>query len=475
MNTNILHTSESLANMPRKALIELAIEIGAGVAKPHSTKSADLIAAVLATQNRSTEEAAPAEFVPEADVAPEAESAAPDNVVAFEPAEPVQAEIPAEPVPYISYGLFKVSRKVFQRQLAAAARVTAGDRTMPVLSCVLIGFTDGLLRVSAHDLSNHVVTEAQAETTGTHEIAIPHAVLSKFVSRCGSDFLMAEVIGEKLVISDLENRTEIMGIPATEFPPAHAAGVVDVMEISGKQLVRHVAETIKAASTDETRYILNGIAIDTKNGCFIATDGRRLVRADIRSEKLVASEDVLILPSLAAQVLMAGVPQDLTVTVKKTETGSTLHFHAETVGYSYSLSSRLVDGRFPTYHQVIPKLEGFGAEFEIKNADLVAALGRLLVVANASGKDSALRLDFSTAGLTINAVNISVGSGKEQISVRTGEDVSACFTAMNGSYLSEVVGSWGDEKVTVHVKDELSPVIVRTADKLAVIMPVRLS
>ena len=284
---------------------------------------------------------------------------------------------------------------------------------------------------------------------------------------------MAEAIGDKLVISDLENRTEIMGITAEEFPPAPVGADKFLMEIGGAQLARVIGETIKAASTDESRYILNGLGIDTKSDFVVSTDGRRLVRAVLGGQKVEPIEDTLILPSHAAQVLAGGVPQDTDVIVERSLSNGHLRFSTNVEGYAYILTCRLVDGRYPNYTQVIPAPAG--GQFEIGNPELKDALGRLLVVSNASDSGSAIRFAFSPDLLTLNAANVSVGTGKETVPVRSGPGDAPRSIALNGNYLAEVIGAWADEKITVNVQDEVAPFVIRTADKVAVIMPVRLS
>jgi DNA polymerase-3 subunit beta len=464
MNSSVIHSTESLTALSRKELIAVARE--AGIAKPDTTKSVVLIENILATQV-----AAEVATVAEVEVV---EEIAPDNVVAFEPAPPEQIEIEAEIVPApVSHGLLKVNRKALQRQLSAASKVVNTSRTMPVLACVLIDFADGRLVIEASDLSNHLRTVTPAETTGAHRIAIPYAVLSKFVGRCASEFLMIEAIDSKLVISDLENRTEILGIAAEEFPPAHTGVDTFLMEIGGGQLARVIRETINAASKDKHRYILNGLGIDTTAGYVVTTDGRRLVRALLGADKIEPVANTLILPTRAAQILADGIPQDATTMVNRTFSDSCLRFATETDGFSYTLTCRMVEGCFPNYSQVIPSQSG--GEFEIGNPELNEALGRLLVVSNASDSGCAIRFSFETELLTMNVANVSVGIGKETVSVKSAPGDAPRVIALNGNYIAEVIGAWADEKIMVSVKDEVSPLVIRTADKVAVIMPVRVN
>jgi DNA polymerase-3 subunit beta len=500
-----VHTSESLVALSRKDLISAALV--AGIKSPYATKSTKLIDQIMKLQpvpnaapvaeveviaptaaETSATRAAPSVVAvldePESD-APVVEGfindpvPEPTNVVAFEPAHeqteiPVEAETPLSKTS--SLGMFKVSRKVFIRQLQCVAKVTGAKATMPILNCALITFGNGRLKVEGTNLDSFIATEVPAETTGEHSLAVPFTVLSKFVARCSSDFMMAEVTSGMLKISDIENRTEIMGISSTEWPPMPALGEKPVMEITGKNLARVVTETIKCASADETRYILLGIAValskDNTRDDVVATDGRRLVRVPLCADKILSRPGVLIIPTLAAEAIRASVPLDATVTASLNDGGNRLSIASDANGHTYRGVFRLIAGNYPNYAQVIPKDRA--TTLVIDRVELLNTLGRMMVLN--SEKANSVKLTITAGLLRINVLNVSIGTGKEEIKVAGGADLAEpLVTALNPIFLLDVVNSWTDDRITMSVKDDVSAVLVEAGDKLAVLMPVRLA
>jgi DNA polymerase III beta subunit len=496
------HTQESLASLKRNALIQLAIQTKAATpSAAYSSKSVKLIEAILGQQTPESVEAvaptaAPAAEAPAIEVETKSVAVAEpedgpvieepftgavingaDNVVPFDPEPPVQTEIPSAPAPTDSHGLFKIGRAVFQRQLAIAGRVAKGGN-MPVLGCVLLSFGDGRMTVEGTNLDVYVSSEAPAETKGGFRLAVPAAVLSKFVARCSSEHLMAEVRGSSLHISDLENRTNIMGISVEEWPPAPTGDkATDFMEITGKQLNRVLTETLKSASTDETRYILCSVGIDTKKGVVVATDGRRLTRAVLGADKVTPHDSTTILPSFAAEVIRQSIPLDARVKVSATD--RRLVFAATAPGFDVSIYTRTIDGNYPNYAQVIPA-PGYGIPFVADRKEMLSALGRMVVLMSKEGQ--AVRLEFADNELSFSLASAGVGAGKEEIAIKgelardkeTGKPVPMAL-AVNPAFLQEILGSWSDERVTLAVKDSVSALLLTGDAKTAVVMPVRLS
>jgi DNA polymerase-3 subunit beta len=404
---------------------------------------------------------------------PSHEDAPPSNVVQFDAEAPAQTTIPEETPSAVSHGMFKVSRKSFQRQLALVAKVAKSD-SMPVLTCALLSFGDGRLSVEGTNLDVFASSEVPAETTGGHRVAIPVKVLAKFVSRCSSEYLMAEVVGERLFISDLENRTNIQGLPAADMPPAHSAGSVPFLEINGARLANAITETIKFASEDETRYILNGLCISIVKGeepVLVATDGRRLARTPLVGAATQKEAISAILPTFAAEVIRSTVPQvPVVLTLNPDETRCS--FYANEPGFIYSVHARLVSGNFPNYKQVIPKA-GKGVEFTVGREDMLSALGRITVLN--SEKSASIKLSFTHNAMKIDVANVSLGTGHEPIAVTGGFKETEVMVALNPTFLIDLFSSWSDERIALTVHDEVSPVVGYADGKVAVLMPVRLA
>lgn len=477
------YSTESLKTLSRTELVRLAKNLGVkseeGKTIPHS-KSAFLIEAI-AKLDPATEAAAevvtdvaPSEPVIEATAIPEepAVTLSDDNVVQVKFGE---TKTPEAPKTSSSNGLFKVSRKIFQRQLAAVGRIVDNAASMTLLRCVLIGFRNGHVTVEGTNLDAYVSTDVHGETDGEFEIAIRLSLLAKFVSKCSSEFLMAEVSGCVLRISDAENKTEIHGIPAGEWITRPTPLEKEVLTISAKRFAQVIADTLPCVSTDETRYIINGVLLDTTadTPVMVATDGRRLVRADLGAE-LVQTEDKFIIPSKTAQALRFGMPLDGNATVFTRSGVNRLCVKAESTGMAYQASFKCVEGNYPKYSEVIPKDLAKRPAFKVLKEDLNSTLGRILVVSEEGNRGSSIKLVLNGTGISIAAANADVGQGNELVPA-VGPAGKEIQIAMSGVYIRDTIAPWSDEKLTLTVVDQNSPMVICGNERFAVIMPVRMS
>ena len=233
-----MNTKESLAAIGRSKLIQLAIENGVPSASAYSTKSAVLIDLIIAKTSAS---------VAVADAPLEVESSpVADNIVPFG-IEPVQTELKADATKKaVSVGIFKLNRKVFQGQLNAAVKVIDRNASMPILKNVCLSFGAGRMRVDGTNLDVYISTESPIESDGEAQLSVPAHLLTKFVSKCSSEFMMVEVFDSHLfVISDMANRTELMGIDAKEFPAFPFKASSSLFTIDGKNLVRAMNDAEK--------------------------------------------------------------------------------------------------------------------------------------------------------------------------------------------------------------------------------------
>lgn len=515
------YTSESLKKLSRSNLINLSLKLGvtrrsasedASLPFAYTAKSAALIDLILAKQCPAARGerfevptngiacteipdipdevkaalAAPAVAVEVVDApppAPVAETPAPEaidaNVIPFTP-ESSQADLPAsepeEPAAPESrtFGFFKINRKTFSRQVAGACKVVSNKSTMPVLACVLLAAKDGHVQVIGTNLDVTVATKAIAKVEGSFALAINARLLNDFIRKCDSEFLMVEELtSNRIRISDIANKTEMSGIGHEEFVPAPELGTLPGFKVPSRQFKQVIGETIAAASTDETRYILNGLGIDVKAGTVVATDGRRLMHAPLGATETAAdtAAGVRILPTFAAQVIASTIPEGVDAAVTFSE-NRRMSVVADAEGFAYRLTCKLVDGNYPNYSQVIPKGDNRGVSFVAEAKALRPIIARLMVLT--TEKSNSIKLEFTTGNLKMRSASPEHGHGDEPTPV-DGSTENPVNIGLNPMYLDDVLSSWGDEKVTINVKDEVSPMVVTAGAKLAVLMPVRLS
>ena len=259
---------------------------------------------------------------------------------------------------------------------------------------------------------------------------------------------------------------KIIGMSVRDFPPVPATEGKFCYRVDQGVLREMLRKTSYAISQDETRRVLNGVLMAFKDNklTMVATDGRRLALVEHEIEFPPEAEAELILPNKAVSELMRllGNEGDLKVYAQKNqavfEIGTTM------------VSSKLIDGVYPNYRQVIP-----GACDErvvIEREALLSALRRVSVVT--TDKSNAMRLTFSANQLTISINTPDVGEGRDTVPVKyAGKEISIIF---NPEYVMDPLKNIDDDEVFLEMNDGHSPALLKcNVPFLYVLMPLRIS
>ena len=281
---------------------------------------------------------------------------------------------------------FTIAREQLQEGMAAVAAAIPAKTTLPVLANVLVEAGKHGLRLSGTDLDIAVSTTVPAEVDAEGAVTLPAKKLIDIARELPSGPVRITAAGESRVSIECgRSKFKLLGLPREEFPsfPAvkfdgawkAAAGVV-------QKLVGHVAF---AASTEESRPILNGVLWELRADRMrmVATNGHRLAKMDVPASG-GSTADLIVPPKALEQIrrLMAG---DADMEIARSDNhigfraGSTLVF------------SRLIEGPYPNYEQVIPKENDKSAT--VDRMAMAAALRRMSVVA--SDQTHRIRLAFS--------------------------------------------------------------------------------
>jgi DNA polymerase-3 subunit beta len=259
---------------------------------------------------------------------------------------------------------------------------------------------------------------------------------------------------------------KIIGLPTRDFPPIPATEGKFCYRIDQGVLKEMLRKTSFAASLDETRRVLNGVLMAFKANklTMVATDGRRLALVDHEVEFPEQAETEMILPTKAVNELLRVLLNEGEVKIYAQrnqvvfEMGTTI------------MSSKLVDGVYPNYRQVIPG--GCDERVTIEREELLRAVRRVSVMA--TDKSNAVRLTFSANQLTINITSQEVGEGRETIPVKyTGKEISIVF---NPEYVMDPLKNMDDDEVYFELSDGHSPALLKcSVPFLYVLMPLRLN
>jgi DNA polymerase-3 subunit beta len=352
-----------------------------------------------------------------------------------------------------------VNRTALSGVLNDAASIVSPRTTLPILGNVLIRLVNSSLTVEATDLDLYVSATIEAEIEGFWEITVPAKRLAAIVRELPSETVGIEIAGEKIVIKSGGAKASLFGLSAEEFPQFDRKEGAEI-QIHGSALLSALRRVAYATSTDETRHILNGVRLDEQDGKLIAiaTDGRRLAVAQV-CESATGMPGV-ILPNKAVSALLKMIDGTDVVSVRFGE--SAVEFDAGRV----MLSTKLIEGSFPNWRQVMPN--GNGSQIKIDREALLSASRRVSLLVNE--KSNALGFTVTNGQVELSAQSPDVGESRE--SVECSGDVEE-KTAVNPLFLNQCLAALPGEKVEMAFRGEGQPVTILGAGFQYVLMPMR--
>jgi DNA polymerase-3 subunit beta len=355
--------------------------------------------------------------------------------------------------------------------LQAVQNVVSTRTTLPILSNVLLRAEDGKVEFTATDLDVTVACTVEAKVTKPGATTVPVKKLFGIVR---------ELTGEIDIETDEKNVTSIRsggsffkihGLAADEFPPLPKFKDDKKVALPQETVKAMLKKTSFAVSTDESRYVLNGIFISLKDHkmTLVATDGRRLALVDEEVDISEKSSGEFIVPAKAVNELNRLLLDKGDVEIKFGENQASFALNDDK-NFSVLLITKLIEGNYPNYRQVIP---GEPKErIALGREELVQALRRAEIMT--SEKANSVKLTFSKNTLTITANSPEVGEARETLAVNyKGNEIAIAF---NPRYLIDPLNALAEDEVFIELIDELSPGVLKiNGPFLYVVMPMRLN
>ncbi len=348
--------------------------------------------------------------------------------------------------------------------------------TMPSLANVLLEAKPEGLDISATDLELGMRGLYKATVEEPGSVTFPARKLYEILKEIKEQEIAITVTDDCLVtIKAGLGEFKVVGLPSKDFPPLPAIEREGLIPLPGVGLLQLIRKTLFAVGDNDTRYVLNGLLIVVTNTDetpiirLVGTDGHRLAMADqnlVPAEAgIQTQEEKVIVPKKAAteirRLLEEGGDEPMIGFTK-----NMLIFRKS----GLVLTSRLMEGNYPNYQQVIPKASN--KKITVNRDDLEGALRRVSVLAQ--NKSYAVKLTFSKKAITLFSSHPDTGEAKEEIPASfNGEEFAAGF---NARYLLDVLGVMESETVVLNMEASLSPCLIRELDTpmfQAVVMPVK--
>src|ERR1700746_482428 len=316
---------------------------------------------------------------------------------------------------------FSATKEKLLEGLQQVQNVVSTRTTLPILSNVLLQAKEGAVHLTTTDLDVGVRGSFEANVDKVGATTLPARRFFPIIREFPSRKIPIEVDGKNAAsIRSGQSFFKILGLPEEEFPPLPKFENAKVVTIRQKDLRDVLRKTSYAISSDETRYVLNGLLFSLKENklTLVATDGRRLAMVDIELEIPRSQETDIIVPTKAVTELQRLLTDegDVKVSVASGQIAFDLN--------KTLLVSKLIEGNYPNYRQVIPSeaKERVKLEREI----FLNALRRVSLLA--SDKSNSIKLNFSKNNIDITANTPEVGEAKESLPVAyKGREFSIAF------------------------------------------------
>ena len=375
---------------------------------------------------------------------------------------------------------FSIAQTQLQEALQVVSSAVPTRTTLPVLANILIEAEGDWVRLTATDLDLAIATRTRANVADSGSLTVPAKKLLELVRKLPKEELRVDAKDLNLTVASKAGRFRFLCIRPDEFPATPDVPADATITLEADVLDRLVRRTIYSVSTDESRPALNGALMQVKDGELrvVATDGHRLARASFRPEKPLAAapKNDVILPLKALNQLARLIP----AAAGPVEIALSRNHARFTLGET-TLTTKLIEGPFPNYEQVIPKQNT--KRLRAGREELSAALERVSVFSDSLTRQVKLSLKENRLVLIVQTPD--QGEATEELGVQyASEDLDIGY---NASYLLDLLRTIDTDEVEMQLNTPVTAGLVVPAgatetaagkgkeDLLCLVMPLRLA
>ncbi len=361
-----------------------------------------------------------------------------------------------------------LTQENFARALSAVGRVASTKTQLPILSNILLRTDGNRLLVAATNLEIATTQYIGAKIAKPGAITVPARLISEFVSSLPKDTIELKVVGENIHITSGKYHSIINGVIADDFPELPTINEENSVTyaINTEEFKQAVSQTIITASSDSTRPVLTGVYWHSHDGWIYlaATDGYRLSERRLVETK---SEVAAIIPTQTLQEVLRTIVDGVdTIDILFDE--SQVRFRINDA----EVISRLVDGNFPDYRQLIPAKSDITATMNKSEFTRVTKVAGLF--ARESGGSVTVTVDEDAKTVSLHSIASELGENTSELDA----DVEGSGqVTLNSRYLTESLGVIDADTISFSFSGKLSPVILKSTAKdtnyYHVIMPLK--
>ena len=348
----------------------------------------------------------------------------------------------------------EIIRDAFLNTVSLVERITNKHPSIPILSAVVFEVKKDMVVVKATNLDVGVEISVPAKVSEPGSFALSGIVLKSFLSNTLSKSVLCDLDKSSLKIKAGESEASINTLPIDDFPVIPKVSDGNIFTLDSKELLSGLKSVLWSASFSTIKPELGSVYIKEEGGdlVFVATDSFRLAEKKIKLKKPQKFEPVLIPFKNTLEIVRVfeDYVGDLKIAISKNQLSITTP--------SIHLSSRIVDGNFPDYHQIIPK--EFDTKATILKQDLSSAL-KLMSSFSDSLNQVVISFNPKKKTVEVSTKNNELGESRQEIKGTVeGAEITMPF---NHRYISDCLQSIDGESIVLKVAGAGKPLVISPA------------
>ncbi|MDP8259809.1 MAG: DNA polymerase III subunit beta [Candidatus Gygaella obscura] len=360
----------------------------------------------------------------------------------------------------------KTNKKELLNQLQVVQNIISPKATLPILSNILIETKNNDLRFTSTDLDIGITCLLPVDINEQGAITLPARRFIEIIRELPDNEIRITTRKNNTTLIETDNcQFKLSGLPKEEFPKLPELKDKQVFKIEQAELKQMINLTSFAVSHDESRFVLSGILFNIKNNKIttVATDGRRLAVYTKSTETNIAKEINSVVPLKAIMEINKNLTDEGDVSIVFGSNQALFEFKNKTI------VTRLIEGEFPDYNQVIPR-ENDG-KIKIDREEFLSALKRAALLNTPDFQ--AVKLTLSKNKLVVSKTTPDVGESWEELkTITASKDLIIGF---NPVYLVDVLKNLTDVEVEIELTEPEKPAVIRSNGYVYVVLPMRLT
>ncbi|MCT4592629.1 MAG: DNA polymerase III subunit beta [Candidatus Gracilibacteria bacterium] len=366
---------------------------------------------------------------------------------------------------------FTCDQQDFLKALTVSQKAISSNPTLPILSNVLLKAEGQKLILTSTNLEVSIQINIPIDLKNEGSITIPSRVITNWVNFCKQGEIEVKIEeGDSVSLKTSDAKTKIKGVSADDFPIIPKIEKENEFFISIKDLKDAINEVSFSCSHSNIRPVLSGVLMQNKKDIIhlVATDSYRLSERRIKLKEKIENDIYIIIPSktmIELERVLSGV-KDKEKEVKIITSQNQILFQIDNI----EIISRLIEGKFPEYNQIIPKTEK--SIIEINKEDFILSIKRVGIFARENNNN--IKLNFEGDKVLITTNNTEIGTEESEVEIKLSGSNNQ--TALNSLFLLDVLNIIPDKEIIIKIAEKLSPVVIHGKNQkefIHVIMPLK--